>query len=253
MAKKRVRRSKLVSHRKNKDFSSLLGDSLNEFGVKFVTILKTFLAVYFIPMLVLLSLFIISLITYFGFSNLSLLSDEIALREYILSLTTTNLSGFIFIIFVFVLFAVLINIFLSLAYFLIAFSNKKESTLREVVSATSKLYWRYIAFIVVVMIFLTGLFVLLIIPGIIFSVYWVFAPYILVNERAGIIESLRRSYRIVKGKWWMTFGYSLLLFLIYGIVLVAASFVPFGNIIGTLVLTPIMVIFFKNFYLSMKK
>ena len=44
MAKKRVRRSKLVSHRKNKDFSSLLGDSLNEFGVKFVTILKTFLA-----------------------------------------------------------------------------------------------------------------------------------------------------------------------------------------------------------------
>ena len=246
-------RSKRVSPGKNKDFSSLLGDSLNEFGVKFVTILKTFLAVYFIPMLVLLSLFIISLITYFGFSNLSLLSDEIALREYILSLTTTNLSGFIFIIFVFVLFAVLINIFLSLAYFLIAFSNKKESTLREVVSATSKLYWRYIAFIVVVMIFLTGLFVLLIIPGIIFSVYWVFAPYIFVNERAGIIESLRRSYRIVKGKWWMTFGYSLLLFLIYGIVLVAASFVPFGNIIGTLVLTPIMVIFFKNFYLSMKK
>jgi len=45
---------------------------------------------------------------------------------------------------------------------------------------------------------------LLLIPGVILSISLLFAPYILVVERAGIIESLRLSHKLVWGYWWRT-------------------------------------------------
>lgn len=63
-----------------------------------------------------------------------------------------------------------------------------------------------------------GGFVLLIIPGIIFMVWYGFATYITVAENSGAIDSLRKSKGYVEGQWWKVFG-RLIVFLILGFVL----------------------------------
>ncbi len=42
------------------------------------------------------------------------------------------------------------------------------------------------------------------------SVYSIFSYYVLVNENAGIIASLKRSIKLVQGQWWRVFGFNLL-------------------------------------------
>lgn len=45
---------------------------------------------------------------------------------------------------------------------------------------------------------------LLVVPGLIFMIWFVFAPFALVIERRGPIDSLSYSHAIVRGHWWRT-------------------------------------------------
>lgn len=58
------------------------------------------------------------------------------------------------------------------------------------------------------------LFLLLIVPGVIFAVYWYLASYIFLEHRTSFMSSLSRSKEMIKGNWWRTFA----LVLIMGIV-----------------------------------
>jgi hypothetical protein len=49
-------------------------------------------------------------------------------------------------------------------------------------------------------------YVLLIIPGIFLTVSWIAAVPVLMFEGASPFASLRRSYDLVQGRWWATFG-----------------------------------------------
>lgn len=57
-------------------------------------------------------------------------------------------------------------------------------------------------------------FVLCIIPGIIVLVYLYFYMYAYIVEETGVVESLQRSYELVKGNWWVTLGY----LIVFGII-----------------------------------
>lgn len=46
--------------------------------------------------------------------------------------------------------------------------------------------------------------ILLLIPGVILAVSLMFAPYIVVIDRAGILDSLKQSHKLVWGYWWRT-------------------------------------------------
>ncbi len=48
-------------------------------------------------------------------------------------------------------------------------------------------------------------------------IFWIFASYIFIGENKGILESLKISHQIVKGKWWKVFGWTLLFVLILSI------------------------------------
>ncbi len=66
------------------------------------------------------------------------------------------------------------------------------------------------------LIMLVGFF-LFIIPGVMASVYLLFAPYILVTSDKGVVDSLRESYRLVSGSWWFTstaFSVAILIFIV---------------------------------------
>lgn len=65
-----------------------------------------------------------------------------------------------------------------------------------------KYFWKYIILSILLSLILIVGFILFIIPGIIFSVWFAFATFVLVMENAGVIESLKRSKSYVKGKWW---------------------------------------------------
>lgn len=55
--------------------------------------------------------------------------------------------------------------------------------------------------------FLFGLFILLIIPGIIYCIYWIFIPLVIVLNDLSGQKALNYSKQIVKGRWWTVFGY----------------------------------------------
>jgi hypothetical protein len=64
--------------------------------------------------------------------------------------------------------------------------------------------------------FLFGLFFLLIIPSIIFGVYWAFASYaVILNNKSGL-AALKYSKRVVQGRWWRVLGYLIVFGLIAG-------------------------------------
>ncbi len=160
--------------------------------------------------------------------------------------------------------------------------KKKKFSFSDLIEGGKKWYWAGLLFGIVSLIFLAGLFILLIIPGIIFMIYWIFGLYIYVDEKKGIIDSLKRSFHIVKRKWWKTLGYSLFFFLIIflisllflipeiitGIILFyqiftgnfSSSFFIFSQILSYIfelargfITIPLTILFFKNFYLEMKK
>ena len=63
-----------------------------------------------------------------------------------------------------------------------------------------------------------GMTLLLVIPGIwLFVMYAVAVPALLL-ERVGRVQSLKRSFRLVKGRWWATFGTLLVSTVLAGIV-----------------------------------
>jgi uncharacterized membrane protein len=65
------------------------------------------------------------------------------------------------------------------------------------------------------------LFLLFIIPGVIYSVYWMLASFVTADQGLGARAALSESHRLIKGAWWKTWlvGVGLL-------VLILVSFVP---------------------------
>ena len=56
-----------------------------------------------------------------------------------------------------------------------------------------------------------------IIPGVIVYVYLGFYMYAYINDETGIIDSFQRSYELVKGNWFITFGFGLVFLILLSI------------------------------------
>ena len=96
---------------------------------------------------------------------------------------------------------------------LIPISVKKKSfSFKELTREAKQSFFKYIWFTIVLVVFLSGLFLLLIIPGIIFFFYWAVAVYAFFDKKEGIIKSLKYSKLLIKGRWWRVVGYTILLF-----------------------------------------
>lgn len=60
--------------------------------------------------------------------------------------------------------------------------------------------------------------ILLIIPGVIFSIWLLFYGFVITYEKKGTIESLKRSRELVRGYWWGIFGRYLLGVILVGLI-----------------------------------
>jgi hypothetical protein len=71
-------------------------------------------------------------------------------------------------------------------------------------------YWRSGIYVEIMMtLFLIPLFLLLILPGLLYSVYWMFGVYAVILSNKKGKAALDHSKEVVKGRWWMVFCYSL--------------------------------------------
>jgi len=113
------------------------------------------------------------------------------------------------------------------------------------------------SFLVGVLLFIG--FLLLVVPGIIFSIMFALFVPVIINENVGVLDSLSRSKRLVNHRWLITF----VLFLIIGMVNIFVSVItlfvtsPFG-IVGSLISSiissfaaPILPIALTVYYYSM--
>jgi hypothetical protein len=237
-----------------KRFGELFSDTFNEYTKKFIPILKIFVLLYLIPLLVISILFFIffaGIHPSLGFSILK--TGNLDLRQVTLNQDAGTLALLFLGFFVFIIFSGIFYVLMSVSYIHIGLFKSEGFSFSKTFAFAKKNFWRYVRLILLTIICLIPLYILLIIPGIIFTVFWVFSSYILLTGKNTAWESMKQSKVLVKGRWWTIFGYVLLLFIMIIVTSVVLGFIPFvGNIVSSLVLTPFMVLFFKNFYLTIK-
>ena len=73
--------------------------------------------------------------------------------------------------------------------------------------------WAYVWLLSLIAYMIMGGYILLLIPGIIFIVWFWYAPYVLALEGTGGMTAMVRSREYVRGQWWSTFLRLLLLML----------------------------------------
>ena len=103
--------------------------------------------------------------------------------------------------------------------------------------------------------FLSGLavlggFILFIIPGIIFAIWFCMSQYVFISE--GIVgkKVLSRSKQLVSGNWWGVLGRSF----IAGLIMMVIFWVPFiGSIVNSFFTAPFFVIYVYLMYEDLKR
>ena len=131
----------------------------------------------------------------------------------------------------------IVNVFMSIAIILAIQNN--ALTVMESYKQSMPFFLRYIGLSIVMSVLLFLGFLILIIPGIILSVWFAFSTFVLVVERAGIIDSIKKSREYVRGHWWAVFGRILLLglaMLVISMIISGLSVaMPFGILATALV------------------
>ena len=112
------------------------------------------------------------------------------------------------------------------------------------------------------------------IPFIIYIIYWSFSAFVLIDQNIGVWKSIKKSKEIIKGHWWLVFGYLILISIIAFIALIVVSLPQIISallilvspilgwiayvigtlirIVGQLLITVFVMLFIKNFYLELK-
>lgn len=92
-----------------------------------------------------------------------------------------------------------------------AIATPHETNVKTAYQFAFKHFFSYVVLSIVVSVLVILGTIALIIPGIIFGVWFSFSYFVLVFENKGIIDSLKTSRAYVKGHWWGVFGRFLLL------------------------------------------
>lgn len=87
--------------------------------------------------------------------------------------------------------------------------------------------WKLFITMLIQVVLLILLFLLLVIPGIIFMVYWYLSTFVVLDQHLSGMAALKKSKELVTGNWWKVFAVVLISGLISG---VASSIV--GSISG---------------------
>lgn len=77
--------------------------------------------------------------------------------------------------------------------------------------------WKLFVTMLIQGILLILLFLLLVVPGIIFMVYWYLSTYVVLDQHLSGMAALKKSKALVTGNWWRTFAIVVISVLISGV------------------------------------
>lgn len=157
-----------------------------------------------------------------------------------------------------------IRTFMSI--FILIKKNYKGEAL-DIFKSTIKPFWPYLGLSLLSSLFIMLWSLLLIVPAIIFSVYYSLVPYVFFFENKHGLAAIRRSVRLIKGNWWRVLGRILFLYLIiFGFIYIiswpiylftehslAYSIWTVLIEIITLVISPIFIIYMYKIYKDLSK
>ena len=108
-------------------------------------------------------------------------------------------------------------------------------------------------------------FILLIIPGVILTVWFIFSKYVLVVEKTGVVEALQKSREYVRGYGWFVLGQMIALGIIYvvaALLLVGVFYIltssmetadDLVNLVSLFIGTPFGLVFYYVLYENIKQ
>lgn len=86
----------------------------------------------------------------------------------------------------------------------------KKTEFKEALQRGWKRFGHMFVTYLLMVLFLIPLYIALVIPGIVFTIFWIFAIYAAVlSDKIGM-GALKYSFNMVKGRWWLTLGYVIL-------------------------------------------
>lgn len=117
--------------------------------------------------------------------------------------------------------------------------------------------WNFAGLLLLWFLLIAGGSLLLIIPGVIFTIWFLFCQYVLAEERVGGLKALEKSRQLVRDYWWPVFGrFMLLLLLTLTISNLAGRIPAIGssiNLVLSLLLTPFSLFYYYLLYEDLKR
>jgi hypothetical protein len=127
--------------------------------------------------------------------------------------------------------------------------NGEEFSVRNVFSTAWKKYWAFLLISIVIFFLYAFGFVLLIVPGALFAVWFAFSKFIAIEKGTGLKESLLKSKELVKGMYWKILGRLIIFGLFIILIEVILTVIPYGlgsvfsSLLGGLFMLPVYLLY----------
>lgn len=126
---------------------------------------------------------------------------------------------------------------------------------------TKDVFWKLLITYIIYIILIILLFLLLVIPGIIFMVYWFVFPYVVIDQKLSSMDALKKSKQMITGNWWRTFVLFLISAILSVVVTSVVSSISSGNALASglimAILSGLVSVYFGYvgvaYYFSLKK
>lgn len=193
--------------------------------------------------------FLVIAVVFFGITGLimTFIGPENSEAEFLFTLPW-------YLFFLIILVATFISILGSASLIFAVKEVPKDWQIKEVIKEGWSKYWSFL-----LVSSLTGLvfgigFLLFIVPGIIFVVWFAFSIYTVICEDKRGFKALSRSKQLVKGRWWSVAKRVFAIIIIVFFLSMCAQFIPYlGQLAYVIFFTPFYVIYNYLIYQNLKK
>ena len=125
--------------------------------------------------------------------------------------------------------------------------NNEKFIIKNIYKKAWATVWKFSFLSLVLMLIYFGGLILLLIPALIFGIWYSFSKFIFIDKNVGIKESLSKSKQLINGRFWAILGRYIVFGLAVGLFNILVSALPFG--LGGIVTTLFGALFVLPYYL----
>ncbi|MFH1291959.1 MAG: hypothetical protein ABIH87_02060 [bacterium] len=114
------------------------------------------------------------------------------------------------------------------------YENQNPGDCKQMFTSSWHLIWPAILITILVILIMIGGYILFIIPGVIFMIWFIFVFYAVVLDEKKVIESLSFSKNLVVGRWWPIVLRLILPLILFGLIIIISDSI-FNTIVSALI------------------